>query len=137
MIIVKATKESETGARPSPETLTCMGRFNEELVKAGVMVDAAGLKASKYGARVKCSSGKKPTVVDGPFTEAKELVAGYWIWQCKSLEEAIEWVKRRPNPPPDAEASEIEIRPFFELSDIPEVLDQVRAIQERSVASKK
>ena len=129
MIIVKANKESETGALPSPEMLACMGKYNEELTKAGVMLDAAGLKASKYGARVKLAGGKKPTVVDGPFTEAKELVAGYWIWECKSLEEAIEWVKRCPNPHPDAPESEIEIRPIFDLGEVPDIVDQARAIQ--------
>jgi len=132
MIIVKATKESETGATPSPEMIACMGKYNEELTKAGVMLDAAGLRASKYGARVKFGPGKKPTVVDGPFTEAKELVAGFWIWECKSREEAIEWAKRCPNPHPDASESEIEIRPIFDLSEVPGLLEQAQAIIDAS-----
>ncbi len=129
MIIVKATKESETGALPSPDMLAAMGTFNEELTKAGVMLDGAGLKASKYAARVKFSSDNKRSVVDGPFTETKELVAGYWIWECKSLEEAIEWVKRCPHPHPGSEGAEIEIRPYFELDEIPEVVGAARAVQ--------
>jgi len=132
MIIVKATKESETGATPSPEMIACMGKYNEELTKAGVMLDAAGLRASKYGARVKFGPGKKPTVVDGPFTEAKELVAGFWIWECKSREEAIEWAKRCPNPHPDASESEIEIRPIFDLGEVPGLLEQAQAIIDAS-----
>ena len=133
MIIVKATKESETGALPSPEMLAAMGTFNEELTKAGVMLDGAGLKASKFAARVKFAPDNKRSVVDGPFTETKELVAGYWIWECKSLEEAVEWVKRCPHPHPASGAAEIEIRPFFELDELPEVVGAARAIQ----ASKK
>ena len=115
MIIVKATKESETGALPSPEMLAAMGTFNEELTKAGVMLDGAGLKASKYAARVKFSSDNKRSVVDGPFTETKELVAGYWIWECKSLEEAIEWVKRWPR---EDGPVELELRQLYEAEDL-------------------
>jgi hypothetical protein len=128
MIIVKATKESETGALPSPEMLAKMGKYNEELIKAGVMLDAAGLKASKYAARVHFA-GSKRTVVDGPFAETKELVAGYWIWQCKNLEEAIEWVKRCPDPHPGSDESAIEIRPIFDLDEIPGVVEQAYAIR--------
>ncbi|MEX0854112.1 MAG: YciI family protein [Bauldia sp.] len=114
MVIVKATKDSEAGALPSEELLAAMAKYNEELVKAGVMLDAAGLQPSAKGARVRFS-GDKRTVIDGPFAETKELIAGYWIFQVKSKEEAIEWVKRCPNPM-DGE-SEIEIRQVFELDD--------------------
>ena len=114
MIIVKASKDSEAGVMPSEELLAAMAKYNEELVKAGVMLDGAGLQASSKGARVRFS-GDKRTVIDGPFAETKELIAGYWIFQVKSKEEAIEWVKRCPNP--HNEDSEIEIRQFFELED--------------------
>ena len=115
LVMVKASKESEAGQMPSKELLEVMGKFNEELVKAGVMLDGAGLKASSNGARVRFS-GSKRTVIDGPFAETKELVAGYWLWQVRSLEEAIEWLKRCPNPHPGSEP-EVEIRPLFEESD--------------------
>ena len=115
MVIIKANKDSEAGVMPSEKLLTEMGQFNEELVKAGVMLAGEGLHPSSKGARVKFS-GAKRTVIDGPFAETKELVAGFWLWQVKSLEEAIEWVKRCPNPFPDAE-SEVEIRPIFEAED--------------------
>jgi hypothetical protein len=115
MVIVKASKSSEAGVLPSPKLLADMGRFNEELIKAGVMLSGEGLQASSKGARVKFS-GDKRTVTDGPFTETKELVAGFWMWQCKSLQEAIDWVKRCPNPMPGEEA-EIEIRQVFEAED--------------------
>jgi hypothetical protein len=115
MVIVKASRESEAGVMPSPELLAAMGKFNEELVKAGVMLDGAGLKASKHGARVRFS-GSKRGVLDGPFAETKELVAGYWLWQVKSLDEAIEWLKRCPHPHPGHE-TEIEIRPLWEEAD--------------------
>src|SRR3954462_11438106 len=108
IVMVKATKESEAGVMPSEQLLTEMGKFNEELVKAGVMLAGEGLHPSSKGARVRFS-GDKRTVTDGPFTETKELVAGYWLWQVKSMDEAIEWVKRCPNPMD--EDSEIEIRP--------------------------
>jgi len=114
MIVVKASKDSEAGVMPSEELLAAMAKYNEELVKAGVMLDGAGLQASSKGARVRFS-GDKRTVIDGPFAETKELIAGYWIFQVKSKEEAIEWVKRCPNP--HNEDSEIEIRQLFELED--------------------
>ena len=114
MVIVKATKESEAGVMPSTELLAAMGKYNEELVKAGVMLAGEGLHPSSKGARVKFS-GKKRTVVDGPFAETKELVAGFWILQCKNLDECIEWVKRCPNPM--TEDSEIEIRQVHEAED--------------------
>lgn len=120
MVIVKATKESEVeGALPDPQLLAEMGKFNEELVKAGIMLAADGLHPSSKGARVKFS-GKSRTVVDGPFAETKELIAGFWLWQVKSLEEAIEWVKRCPNP--HVGDSEIEIRQVFEMEDFAPVL---------------
>jgi hypothetical protein len=112
--MVKATKDSEAGKLPSEELLAAMAKFNEEMVKAGVMLDGNGLQPSGKGARVKFS-GDKRTVIDGPFAETKELIAGYWILQCKSLAEAIEWIKRCPNP--HADDGEIEIRPLFELED--------------------
>jgi hypothetical protein len=115
MVLVKASKESEAGVMPSADLLTEMGKFNEELVKAGVMLAGDGLKPSSKGARVRFS-GSKRTVIDGPFTETKELLAGYWLWQVKSLAEAIEWLKRCPNPHPGHEC-EVEIRPVFEESD--------------------
>jgi hypothetical protein len=115
MVMVKADKKSEAGEMPSKELLEQMGKFNQELIKAGVMLDGAGLKASSKGARVRFS-GTKRTVIDGPFAETKELVAGYWLWQVSSLEEAIEWLKRCPNPHPGTEP-EVEIRPLFEPSD--------------------
>ena len=117
MIIVKATKDSEAGKMPSEDLLAAMAKYNEELVKAGVMLDGAGLQPSSKGARVRYS-GAKRTVIDGPFAETKELIAGYWIIQAKSKEEAIEWVKRVPNP--HEEDGEIEIRQFFELEDFGE-----------------
>lgn len=116
MVIVKASKDSEAGVLPSQELLTEMGKFNEELTKAGVMLAGEGLQASSKGARVRFS-GSKRTVIDGPFAETKELIAGYWIWQCKSLAEAIDWVKRCPNPHPDTTECEIEIRQIFEMED--------------------
>lgn len=115
MIIVKATKSSEAGALPSEELLAEMGKFNEALVKAGVMLAAEGLQASSKGARVKFA-GQKRMAIDGPFAETKELVAGFWVWKCTSLQEAIEWVRRCPNPMPGEEA-EIEIRQMFEPGD--------------------
>ena len=114
MVFVKASPESEAGEMPSQQLLTEMGAFNEELVKAGIMQDGDGLKPSSQGKRVRFS-GKDRTVIDGPFAETKELVAGYWIWQVKSMDEAVEWVKRCPNPM--MSDSEIEIRPYFEMED--------------------
>ena len=115
MVIVKASKNSEAGVLPSAELLTAMGKFNEELIKAGVMLAGEGLQASSKGARVKFA-GDKRVVTDGPFAETKELIAGFWIWKCQSLAEAINWVKRCPNPMPGEEA-EIEIRHVFEAED--------------------
>jgi hypothetical protein len=115
MVIVKATKSSEAGALPSEELLAEMGKYNEDLTKAGVLLAAEGLQASSQGARVKFA-GEKRNVIDGPFAETKELVAGFWLWKCASLQEAIEWVKRCPNPMP-GEESEIEIRRVFEPED--------------------
>jgi hypothetical protein len=115
MVIVKATANSEAGIMPKQELFAEMGRFNEELVKAGVMLAGEGLHPSAKGARVKFSGGKR-TVIDGPFAETKELIAGFWLWQCKSRQEAIEWVKRCPDPMP-GEESEIEIRQVFEADD--------------------
>jgi hypothetical protein len=132
MVIVKADKDSEAGVMPSEQLLTEMGKFNDELVKAGVMLAGEGLHPSSKGARV-LFSGDKRTVVDGPFTEAKELIAGFWIWQVNSLEEAIEWAKRCPNPM-DGE-SEIEIRQVFEADDFgPEYTPELRAQEERQRA---
>ncbi|AXL50071.1 dehydrogenase [Paraburkholderia caffeinilytica] len=117
MVMVKATPESEAGQMPGMELIEAMGRYNEELVKAGIMQGGDGLKPSSKGVRVKFS-GKDRTVVDGPFSETKELIAGYWIWQVQSMDEAIEWVRRCPNPM--TSDSEIEIRPFFEPADFGE-----------------
>jgi len=119
IVMVKATKESEAGVMPSPKLLADMGKFNEELAKAGVMLAGEGLQASSKGARVKFS-GAQRTVIDGPFAETKELVAGFWLWQVKSKAEAIEWVKRCPNPMP--RPSEIEIRQIFTAEDFGDVL---------------
>jgi hypothetical protein len=118
MMIVKATKDSEAGVMPTEELIAAMGSYNEQLAKAGVLLDAAGLQSSSKGFRVKFSADGKKTVVDGPFTESKELIAGYWIIQVKSREEALEWAKRAPSPHPGAE-TDIEVRRFFELEDFP------------------
>jgi len=115
MVIVKANKDSEAGKLPSEQLLTNMMNFNEELVKAGVMLAGEGLQTSAKGKRVRFD-GKKRTVIDGPFTETKELVAGFWLWQVKSMDEAVEWVKRMPSEE-GAEAEEVEIRPVFEAED--------------------
>jgi hypothetical protein len=130
MILVKATKSSEAGVLPSEELLAAMGRYNEELTKAGVMLAGEGLHPSSKGARVRFE-GDKRTVTDGPFAETKELVAGFWLWKCASLQEAIEWVKRCPNPMP-GEESEIEIRQVFEAEDFgAEFTPELRAQEER------
>lgn len=130
MVIVKATKNSEAGVMPSEELFAAMGKFNEELVKAGVMLAGDGLKPSKFGKRIRFSGGQK-TVIDGPFTETKELVAGFWIWQVRSMEEAIEWARRCPDPMP-GEDSELEIRPIFEAEDFgEEFTPELRAQEER------
>ena len=129
MVIVKASKESEAGVMPSTELLTAMGKFNEDLVKAGVMLAGDGLQPSSKGARVKFS-GTQRTVIDGPFAETKELIAGYWIWQVRSKEEAIEWAKRIPNP--TGEEGEVEIRQVFEASDFGEAFTpELREQEER------
>jgi hypothetical protein len=135
MVIVKATKASEAGQMPSQQLLTEMGNFNEELVKAGVMLAGDGLHPSKKGARVRFS-GKDRLVIDGPFAETKELIAGYWLWKVASLQEAIDWVKRCPNP--HDEQCEIEIRPVFDASDFGEALTpELRAQEERIMADAK
>lgn len=118
MVIVKATKNSEAGIMPSEKLLADMGAFNEQLVKAGVMLAGEGLHPSRKGKRVRFSGGKK-SVIDGPFAETKELIAGYWLWQVKSMDEALEWIRRCPDPMPGEEA-EIEIRPVFEAEDFGE-----------------
>jgi hypothetical protein len=130
MVIVKASKNSEAGIMPSEQLLRDMGNFNEELVKAGIMLSGDGLKPSSQGKRV-TFSGNKRTIVDGPFAETKELIAGYWVWQVKSMDEAVEWVKRCPNPMP-GEVSDIEIRPLFEMEDFgAEMTPELRAQEER------
>lgn len=126
MVMVKATKDSEAGAPPTQELLEAMMAYNEELVKAGIMKGGDGLQPSSKGARVQFD-GAKRAVVDGPFAETKELVAGYWLWECASLDEAIAWVKRCPNPMPGP--SEIEIRPLFELADFGEIVTPETAAQ--------
>lgn len=127
MVIVKATKQSEAGAMPSSELLEAMGKFNEELVAAGVMLAGDGLKPSANGKRILLEPGKR-TVVDGPFAETKELVAGFWIWQVRSMEEAVEWARRCPDPMP-GEESILEIRPVYEITDFGEALTP--EVQER------
>jgi hypothetical protein len=135
MILIKATKDSEAGVMPSEELLTAMGKYNEELMKAGVLLAGEGLHPSAKGARIRFS-GDKRTVIDGPFTETKELIAGFWLWQVKSKEEAIEWVKRCPNPMPGTE-SEIEIRQVFADEDFApsdptgELLEKERQLREQ------
>ena len=138
MILIKATADSEAGVMPSEKLLTEMGAFNEELVDAGVMLDGEGLHPSSKGARVRFSGGKA-TVTDGPFAEAKELIAGFWLWQVKSKEEAIEWVKRIPNP--DGTHAEVEIRQVFEASDFgeeltPELREQEERLRAQSTAQR-
>lgn len=118
MVLVKATEDSEEGIMPSTELFEAMGKFNEELANAGIMLSGDGLKPSKLGKRV-AFDGDSRRVIDGPFAETRELVAGYWIWEVKDLEEAVEWVKRCPNPMPGP--SEIEIRPFYEMADFAEI----------------
>ena len=136
MVIVKASKDSEAGKMPSEEMLGAMAKFNEEMVKAGIMLDGAGLKASSQGARIRFS-GNKRTVIDGPFAETKELIAGYWIIQVKNKAEAIEWMKRCP--PPHTEDCEIEIRQFFEIEDFGDspAVDHHKAVGEQLASQKK
>ena len=131
MVIVKANKDSEAGVLPSKELLTEMSKFNEELVKAGVMLAAEGLQASSKGVRVKFS-GTKRTVIDGPFTEAKELVAGFWLWQVRSMDEAVEWLKRAPF---GAQGEEVEIRQVFEAEDFGSEMTPERREQETRLRS--
>ena len=136
MIIVKASPDSEAGVMPSEELMTAMGNFNEELAKAGILIDCDGLQPSSKGARVRFS-GDQRRVIDGPFAATKELIAGYWLWQVKSKEEAIEWVKRCPNPMPGTEA-EIEIRQVYEAEDFgAEFTPQLREQEERVRAQAK
>ena len=135
MVIVKADKDSEAGVLPTKELLTAMGKFNEELVKAGVMLAGEGLQASSKGARVRFSGNKK-TVIDGPFSETKELIAGFWLWQVRSKEEAIEWLKRAP-----FEHTEVEIRQVFESEDFgaeftPELREQEERLRKKIAAKK-
>jgi len=130
MVIVKASKDSEAGVLPSRQLLADMGKFNEELVKAGVLLAGEGLQTSAKGKRVRFS-GEKRTVIDGPFTETKELIAGFWLWQVRSMEEAVEWVKRCPNPH-DGD-SEIEIRQVFEAEDFGDNLTPEMKKQEESL----
>jgi hypothetical protein len=139
MVMVKATKDSEAGVMPSEKLLAEMGKYNEELVKAGVMLAGEGLQPSSKGKRVKFS-GEKRTVIDGPFTETKELIAGFWLWQVRSMDEAIEWAKRCPNPFEEGE-SEIEIRQVFEADDFgaeftPELREQEERLRKQMSAKK-
>ena len=139
MVIVKATKDSEAGVMPTEKLLADMGKYNEELVKAGVMLAGEGLQPSSKGKRVKFS-GEKRTVIDGPFTETKELIAGFWLWQVRSMDEAIEWAKRCPNPFEEGE-SEIEIRQVFEADDFgaeftPELREQEERLRKQMSAKK-
>jgi hypothetical protein len=136
MVMVKASASSEAGAMPSEQLLAEMGRYNEELVKAGVMLAGEGLHPSAKGVRVQFS-GRQRTVVDGPFAETKELVAGFWLWQVRSMDEAIEWARRCPNPMP--EDSELEIRPVFEAEDFgteftPELREQEQRLRDQIAA---
>ena len=140
MVMVKATKASEAGVMPSEKLLAAMGKFNEELVKAGVMLEGEGLHPSSKGARVRFS-GTQRSVIDGPFAETKELVAGYWLWQCRSLDEAIEWARRCPNPFEEGE-SELEVRQVFEAEDFgaeftPELREQEERLREQAAALKR
>lgn len=127
MVIVKATADSEAGLMPSAEMLEAMGKFNEELVNAGVMLDGDGLKPSSQGKRI-AFDGPNRTVIDGPFAETKELIAGYWVWQVKDMDEAVAWAKRCPNPMPGP--SELELRPFYEEADFGEAFTPEMAERE-------
>ncbi len=132
MVMVKATKDSEQGVMPSTELLEAMGKYNEELVKAGIMLSGDGLKPSSQGKRI-AFDGPKRSVIDGPFAETRELVAGYWIWEVRDMAEAVEWAKRCPNPMPGP--SELEIRPFYEMADFgeaatPEIAERFDRLRE-------
>jgi hypothetical protein len=134
MVIVKATPESEAGVLPSGEMLAEMGKYNEELVKAGVMLAGEGLMASSKGARVRFA-GSRRAVIDGPFTESKELIAGFWLMQARSLEECVEWVKRCPNPAGEGKETEIEIRQVFEHEDFGPEMNPALREQEKRIAA--
>lgn len=136
MVIVKANEDSEAGVMPTEEMLAAMGKYNEELVDAGIMLDGDGLRPSSQGVRVRFS-GDERTVTDGPFTETKELIAGYWVWKVESMDEAIEWLKRAPF----QEGEELEIRPFFEVDDFgeeftPELREQEERLRQRTAANR-
>jgi hypothetical protein len=135
MVIIKANAASEAGVMPSQKLLTEMGKFNDELVKAGVMLAGEGLHPSSKAKRVHFTKGREPVVMDGPFAETKELIAGFWLWQVNSLDEALEWVKRMPNPDDEACDGDIEIRPVFEMEDFgAEFTPELRAQEERQRA---
>jgi len=133
MMIVKASKQYEAGKMPSDELIAAMGKHNEELMKAGLLLDLSGLQPSSRGARVKFSNGKVASVIDGPFAETKEVIGGYWLIKADSLQEAIEWAKRAPAPHGPNEDAEIEIRPLFEFEDIAprEAVDRAREMREK------
>lgn len=132
MVIVKATKASEAGEMPETELLAAMGNYNEELVKAGIMLAGEGLHPTSKGKRVRFA-GEERTVIDGPFSDTKELIAGFWLWQVKDMDEAVEWLRRCPNP--HAETTEVEIRPVFEMEDFGEAMTaELRAQEERVIA---
>ena len=138
MMIVKASKDSEAGKLPSEELIAKMGKFNEQMVNAGVMLDGAGLQASSKGARVKFAKDSKVSVIDGPFAETKELIAGFWVINVKSLQEAIDWAKKAPNPHGDGAETAIEIRQFFEVEDFgdSQVVEDARKLEKKIVAQK-
>jgi hypothetical protein len=139
MIIVKASKDSEAGKLPSEDLIAAMARYNEELMKAGVLVDLAGLQSSAKGFRVRCDANGERTIIDGPFAETKELIAGFWIINVESRQEALAWAKRVPPPHGPDQECELEVRPFFELEDFQpsEAVDRHKAIGEQLAASKK
>jgi hypothetical protein len=141
LVILKATKSSEAGAMPRQEDIEKMVRFNEEMVKAGILKSADGLKPSKFGKRVKFRGNGKPSVTDGPFAETKELIAGFWLWEVKSMDEALEWAQRFPDPAPGEEA-DIELRTFWEAEDCggeftPELQERVEAMHRQEAARSK
>ncbi len=138
MMIVKASKDSEASKLPSEELIAKMGKFNEQMVNAGVMLDGAGLQASSKGARVKFAKDGKVSVIEGPFAETKELIAGFWVINVKSLQEAIDWAKKAPNPHGDGAETAIEIRQFFEVEDFgdSQVIEDARKLEKRIAAQK-